>query len=135
SASSLTKHQDRLLELFSAVLFKPSFPQDELDKIKKQTLSGLAAAKDDPNAIASVVKSAVIYGKDHPYGEAATEETVARVEVTDIENYYNTYFKPNIGYLAIVGDITKSDAEKLVKKYFSSWEKGEVPTHEWETVK
>lgn len=135
SASSLTKHQDRLLELFSAVLFKPSFPQDELDKIKKQTISGLAAAKDDPNAIASVVESAVMYGKDHPYGEAATEETVASVEVADIKNYYNTYFKPNIGYLAIVGDITKGDAEKLVKKYFSSWEKGEVPTHEWETVK
>lgn len=134
SASSLTKHQERLLELFSAVLFKPSFPQVELDKIKKQTISGLAAAKDDPSAIASVVESAVIYGKDHPYGEAATEETVATVEVGDIKDYYNTYFKPNIAYLAIVGDITKPEAEKLVKKYFSNWEKGEVPTHEWEAV-
>lgn len=133
-ASSLTKHQERLLELFSAVLFKPSFPQDELDKIKKQRISGLAAAKDDPNSIASVVRSAVMYGKDHPYGETATEETVATVEVADIENYYNTYFKPNIAYLAIVGDITKKEAEKLVKKHFSSWEQGEVPTHEWEAV-
>lgn len=134
SASSLTKHQERLLELFSAVLFEPSFPQVELDKIKKQTISGLAAAKDDPSAIASVVESAVMYGKDHPYGEAATEETVATVEVGDIKDYYSTYFKPNIAYLAIVGDITKPEAEKLVKKYFSNWEKGEVPTYEWEAV-
>ena len=44
------------------------------------------------------------------------------------KNYYNTYFRPNIAYLAIVGDITKDEAEPLIKKYFGSWEKKDVPT-------
>ena len=37
-ASSLTKHTDKILTLFSDVILKPSFPQNEFDKIKTQTL-------------------------------------------------------------------------------------------------
>jgi len=131
SASSLKKHQETLLKLFSDVLFNPSFPKDELDKLKKQSISGLAAEKDDPNSIASKVSNAVLYGKDHPYGEAATDGTVSAITVADIQGYYNTYFRPNIGYLAIVGDINKKEAETLVNKYFANWKKGSVPKHDW----
>lgn len=130
-ASSLTKHQEALLTLFADVLFNPSFPQEELDKLKKQTISVLAAEKDDPNSIGMVVSNAVLYGKDHPYGENATEITVNAIEVADIANYYKSYFRPNIAYMAIVGDITKNEAEALMKKYFGSWEKAAVPTHKW----
>jgi len=130
-ASSLTKHQETLLSLFADVLFNPSFPQEELDKLKKQTVSVLAAEKDDPNSIGMVVSNAVLYGKDHPYGENATEATVNAIEVSDITNYYKSYFRPNIAYMAIVGDITKNEAEVLMKKYFGDWEKAPVPTHEW----
>ena len=135
SASSLKKHQETLFTLFSEVLFNPGFPAAELDKIKKQVISGLATEKDDPKAIAAKVSRAVLYGKSHPYGEIANEETVSAISVADIQNYYNTYFKPNIGYLAIVGDINKKEAEKLVKKHFSAWKKGTVPTHKWEPAK
>lgn len=135
SATSLKKHQETLMKLFSEVLFNPGFPPAELDKIKKQVISGLATEKDDPKAIAAKVSRAVLYGKEHPYGEIANEETVSAISVADIQNYYNTYFKPNIGYLAIVGDINKKEAQALVKKYFSNWKKGTVPTHKWEPAK
>lgn len=133
SASSLKKHNERLLELFSDVLFNSSFSEAELDKAKKQTLSGLAAAKDDPSTILSVVSNAVMYGKDHPYGENATEQTVENIQIQDIHQYYDTYFRPNIGYLAIVGDISVAEAKTLVNKYFANWESREVPKHEWHT--
>ncbi|HLT42881.1 MAG TPA: insulinase family protein, partial [Sphingobacteriaceae bacterium] len=76
SASSLSKHTETLLTLFSDVLFNPSFPTGELDKIKKQYISGLAAGKDDPNNISSRVTNAVLYGKNHPFGELETEVTI-----------------------------------------------------------
>src|SRR5690606_18010525 len=97
----------------------------------KQSISGLAASKDDPQNISARVTNAVLYGKDHPYGELRTEASIGNVEVADIQSYYNTYFKPNIAYLAIVGDITKKEAEKLVKAHFGAWKKGTVPTHVW----
>ncbi|MDG1279579.1 MAG: pitrilysin family protein [Algoriphagus sp.] len=127
-ASSLKKHQDKVLDLMADVLYNPKFPQEELDKLKKQTLTGLAQSKDDPNSISGRLSSALVYGKDHPYGEVETEETVKNVELSDIKSYYETFFKPNVAYLAIVGDMDKAEAEKVVNKYFAKWQKGEVPT-------
>jgi len=125
-ASSLTKHKDKLLELMTDVLFNPAFPEDELEKIRKQTLSGLAANKEDPSAIANNVSSVLVYGKDHPYGELTQEETVENITLADCKNYYQKYFKPNVGYLAVVGDIEMKEAKKLVTEYFSKWEKGDI---------
>lgn len=131
-ASSLKKHQDKVLELMADVLYNPKFPQEELDKLQKQTLTGLATSKDDPNAISGRLSSALVYGKDHPYGESETEQTVKNVQLSDISSYYETFFKPNIAYLAIVGDMDNAEAQKVVEKYFAKWEKGQVPTFTYE---
>ncbi|NOX65942.1 MAG: insulinase family protein, partial [Chlorobi bacterium] len=74
-------------------------------------------------------------GKDHPYGELETEETVSSITLDMCKDYYNTYFHPNIGYMAVVGDITKDEAEELVTKYFSDWEGKDVPTFTYKKVK
>lgn len=127
-ASSLKKHQGKVLELMADVLFNPVFPQGELDKLKKQALTGLAQSKDNPDAISGRLTSALVYGKNHPYGEVSTEATINNVTVEDVKSYYQTYFKPNIAYLAIVGDMDKAEAEVVVKKYFANWKTGKVPT-------
>lgn len=121
-AASLTKHTDNLLNLMTDILYNPTFPEEELEKLRKQTLSGLASQKDDPGAIASNVRSVVLFGKNHPYGELTTEETVNNISIEDCKDFYNKYFTPEIAYLAIVGDIKVKDAKKLVKKHFGQWE-------------
>lgn len=131
-ASGLRRHADKIMDLFADVLLNPSFPEDEFEKLKKQTLSALEASKNDPGAIAGNVENALLYGKDHPYGELTTEETVNAITLQDTKAYYNTYFHPNIAYLAIVGDISKKDAKKLVKKYLDKWEKADVPEHKYD---
>lgn len=131
-ASSLKKHQGKILDLMSDVLFNPVFPEAELDKLKKQTLTGLAQSKDSPDAISQRLSSALVYGKNHPYGEVATESTINNVTIADVKQYYQTYYKPNIAYLAIVGDMDKAEAELVVKKHFGTWKKGEVPTATYE---
>ncbi len=125
-ASSLSKHTEKLLELMTDVLYNPSFEQSELDKLKTQTISGIAADKDDPGTIASNVRGFLLYGKDHPYGEVATEKTVESISIEDCRNYYQTYFKPNNAYLVMVGDITLKEAKKVANKNFSKWVGGEV---------
>ncbi len=130
-ASSLSKHTTKLLDLMSDVLYNPAFLQDEMDKLKTQTLSGLAASKDNPNAIAGNVRRALSYGKQHPYGLFTTEKSVSAITMDDCKNYYNTYFKPNNAYLIIVGDIDLKTAKSISQKYFAKWVAGEVknPTY------
>ncbi len=126
-AAGLKKHNKKILELMSDVVLNSTFKQEELDKIKTQTISGLKAAKNDPNSMSDALSSVILYGKDHPYGELETEESVNSITLDMCEKFYKSYYKPNIAYLAIVGDITKKEAEPLIKQYFGEWEKGEVP--------
>lgn len=134
-ASSLTKHSDLLLELMADVLLNPTFPEKELEKIKKQTLSGLASNKNDPNVISRNVAKALRYGKEHPYGEVTTEATIKNITIDKIKNYYETYFKPNAGHLIIVGDIDAKKAKDRFEKMLGNWQKKKVPTHKYKMPK
>jgi zinc protease len=132
-ATSLKKHTDKLLSVMTDVLYNPSFPQDEFEKIRKRTASGLATNKSDPNAIAANIRTVVNYGKNHPYGEVQTDESIKNIKIDDCKNYINTYFKPNNAYLVIVGDITPTEARIQADKYFSQWKKGEIPVLKYPT--
>ncbi len=126
NGSCLSKHHEAYLEIFSDILLNANFKQEELEKIRTQTLSGLEAEKNEPDAIATRVGGKLVYGLNHPYGESMTEESVKKITLEKCNEFYQTYFKPNIGYLAIVGDITLAEAKPLVEKYLGSWKKGEV---------
>ncbi len=132
-ASSLKKHQTKLLDMMADVLMNADFKQDELDKIKKQTISGITSSKDSPDAISDNVSHALVYGKNHPYGEIATEETVEAITLEKCKAYYSSYFKPNVAYLAVVGDVTMAEIKPLIEKYFGSWTKGDVPINKYKT--
>jgi len=126
NGSCLSKHNEAFLEIVSDILLNPLFKQEELDKIKTQTLSALEADKNDPAAIASRVGNKLVYGTNHPYGEAVSEESVGKITLEGCNEFYQSYFRPNIAYLAIVGDITMAEAKPLVEKYLGQWKKGEV---------
>jgi zinc protease len=125
----LSRHADKLLTLMSDVLLNPAFPEEELKKAKTKAQSGLAQSKDNANAIASNVASILRNSKLHPYGEIMTETTLDKISMAQIKSYYSTYFKPNVSYLVIVGDITKVKAEAFAKQYFGAWKRGDVPKH------
>ncbi|MCB0552855.1 MAG: insulinase family protein [Phaeodactylibacter sp.] len=122
----LTKHQDKLLDIMADVLLHSTFPEEEFTKVQKQRLSELAYQKDNADFIAGNVSEVLRYGKDHPYGEIVTEQSLQNITVERCKAYYATYFKPNIAYLAIVGDVNLEQAKKIAEKYFGKWEKGEV---------
>lgn len=125
-ASVLKKHNTRLLELMSDVLLNPAFDAAELEKIRTQTLSGLEAEKNEPSAISNRVGKLLTYGAGHPYGESMSEKSVKNINIDQCKAFYQGFFRPQIAYLAIVGDITTAEARDLVSKYFSKWEKKDV---------
>ncbi len=131
SASSLKTNFSKVMSLMSDIVLRPSFPAEELEKIRRQELSGLQAAKDNPSAISQNVINRLTYGKDHPYGDIETEQTINNVKLEDIKNYFSTYWKPNNAYLVFVGDITPAEAKLLAEKNFGSWQKGVVPKVEY----
>ncbi len=134
-ATSLTKQQDKLLALMSEMILQPKFTQAELEKLKTQSMSGLATQKDDPQAMSSNMIKSLIYGKGHAYGEVMTESTVKNITLDKCVKYYNTYYKPNAAFMAVVGDVTLEEAKALVTKYFGAWQKGIIPATKYTVPK
>ena len=134
-ASGLSKYTEQLMELMADVTLHPSFPQDEVEKVKTQAISGLKFRKTEPSAVAEVVKRVALYGTTHPYGEIETEETIGRITREKCLETYNTFFKPNHAILAVVGDVHKDAIMTLVEKYFGSWTRGTIPAPTYETPK
>jgi predicted Zn-dependent peptidase len=126
SASSLKNNFPKLFELMSEVVLHPAFNNDELEKVRKQTLSGLESSKDDANTISGNVVKKLVYGAAHPFGELTTSATIKKVTISDVKNFYARYWKPNMGYLVFVGDIEPATAKALAEKNFGNWQKGEI---------
>ena len=126
SVSSLKENFPSLLGLLSEVVLQPALSTEELEKIRKQVLSGIESSKDDPDAISGNVVKKLVYGATHPYGEMMTTKTVNQVAIADVKSFLNTYWVPNVAYLIFVGDIEPATAKALAEKSFGNWKKGTV---------
>lgn len=125
--AGLKKNQNKVMELLSDIIMNSDFKQDELDKLKTQALSGLETSKTDPDAMMDNVSKVLNFTTNHPYGEVETETSIGNITLDRCKKYYETYFRPNVAYMAIVGDITAAEVKPLVAKYFGAWVKKEVP--------
>ena len=126
-ASSLSKHTGDLLRIVSDAILYPTFPEEELEKVKKQVSSGLANTPTSPGEIAGNLVSATNFGSLHPYGEVMTEETLENISRQDLVEYHKTYFRPNAAYLIVVGDITPDEAYAKANAHFGKWYRGDIP--------
>jgi predicted Zn-dependent peptidase len=127
AARGLAREKERILELVSDIAMNTAISPDDVERIKSQTISQLQDRRNDADAMLNNVAAALNYGPSHPFGEIITEKTVARVRTEDCTNYYTTYFRPNVAYLSIVGDVTVEQLKPLVEKYFGKWQRAEVP--------
>ena len=122
----LVQHSETLLDLMSDLLMNPTFPEEELEKERKQMLSGFASSATDANQISGRLSRAMTYGLKHPYGESSNEKTVEAITRKDLMAHYASVWKPNVAYLVIVGDITPTDARAQAEQYFGDWRPNEV---------
>ena len=81
------------------------------------------------DAIASRVSSALSYGKNHPYGEFTTQESLENVTFEDVVEYHKTYYIPNNAYLVVVGDVTAKGIKPVLKEKFEGWKKVKLPVN------
>lgn len=62
--------------------------------------------------------------KNHPYGTQTvlgTQEQLKNPSITNIKNYYNTYYVPNNIAVCLSGDFNPKEALALIKKHFGDW--------------
>jgi len=122
-ASSLTKHNDRILELMADAIINPLLTVEEFDKTKDQLIESLKADEKSIDAIGSRVGNALSYGKNHVYGEFITEETLNKISYEDVIDFHKKYTYPNSAYIVVIGDVNYKEVKKSITEKFSVWKK------------
>ena len=130
-ASTITKYKDDVMAMMADIVLNARFPEEEFEKVKKETIDNLQGELNNPDAIAARVRRATVYGPNHPYGELNTEESLGNVDLDVVKAYYDSYFVPNRSYLIMVGDLNRAEAERMAREHFSDWEAKEVAVPEF----
>jgi len=114
------------LDLIADVVLHPSFPADEIERWRAQTLNGLQIQQQDPRYLAGAVFARAVFG-DHPYGlpDSGTPESVRGITRDDLVAFHRAHYVPNGAILAVVGDIKAADAFARVEKAFGGWARGQ----------
>ncbi|MFH1335107.1 MAG: pitrilysin family protein [Candidatus Zixiibacteriota bacterium] len=122
SSRVLAKYFDTGLGLLSDIMLNPTFQEEEIDRLKKQTLASIKQQKDDPGNVAGEKFREFVFG-DNSYGlpTEGTEESITTLTRDDIVNFHKKYYVPSNAVLAVVGDVKNADVIKKVKAKFSSW--------------
>lgn len=121
SASSLKRYFPRVMELMADGALNPVFSEEDFKAEKDKLIEGIKSNQKSASAIANQVSRGLAYGKDHPFGQITTIESVESITLDDVKNMYRNYYVPSNAYMVVVGDIKKRKAKKLVKKHFKKW--------------
>ena len=129
SASSLARTFPQMLTLLADIVRHPDFPAEEVERQRASRLGQLVQQREEPNAIASVVTAAALYGASHPYGyaELGTEASNRSMSADDMRGFWATHVVPNNAALVVSGRITAAELRPLVDKAFGDWRRGTSP--------
>jgi len=102
----------RAAQLAARQLGEPAYPAAIWQRDRERMAAAIREANTRPATIAGRAFGRAVYG-DHPYGREVTEETLARIAVTDMQALHARLLAPCRAKVSIVGAVTRAQAETL----------------------
>jgi len=128
SLSVLSDSTDMAFDLVSDMTIRPAFAPAEIERQRKQIISGLQVAQEDASYVADMaIQRLVFAGTPYSHPEDGTLDSARRIAALDLHAFHRRYYQPQNCILAVVGDIRAADAEALTEKYFSGWKPSGEP--------
>ena len=94
-ANTLSKYSTQVISLMADAVVNPKFSAEEVNKSKERTIEGLKTKEKDAGEIARRVDNALTYGKNTALGEFVTEESINRIQLKDVQDFYKKYYAPD----------------------------------------
>jgi zinc protease len=129
SSDALTKHWERALDIMADVVRNPTFPENEVERVRKERLTDLRRIKDDANAIADRVEIGLLYGRQTPQGHPISgwEESVAAMGLGELVEAHAKAMLYNRPTFMAVGDFDAQTLARQLEGAFSGWQAANVP--------
>ena len=130
STETLSKHWDTALELMADVARNPTFPEHEVERVRREHLTDIRRSKDDPNFVAERIMPGLVFGPDSRYGHPSigTEGSVAAFTRSDLETHFRANFGPSRSNLVVVGDVSLDEVVEQAEKVFGTWAEAAAET-------
>jgi len=122
--SSFSKNLDATLVLLEEKLFRPAFKEEDLKRVKKQIIEGINSQEKNASYVAQTKFQNILYGKTIE-GLEASEKTIKKIKIKNIQSYYDNYYSPLVSKIIIVGDISQ---DEIISKlsFLNNWKKKEI---------
>ena len=131
SLQTLSDKFEKSLEIFSKVLLKPSFKEQDFNREKQKLITRILQSKDEPEYLADQIFDRIIFGKQNSYSFPVSgyQETVKSITLAEVKECYKKLFSPLNSILIVVGNIKLSELINHLNTYLSKWtyNKIEVP--------
>ncbi|MEM1243289.1 MAG: pitrilysin family protein [Pseudomonadota bacterium] len=116
SLRSLTKAEvlQPALKLFTTLLSKPTFPQKAFARTQRILADAIQAKLQSPGTIATDNFFKLIY-QNYPYAHPVigTTDSIAKITAQQLKAFHQRYYVAKNATLAIVGDITREQAQAI----------------------
>jgi zinc protease len=103
---------DKAVALAAREIGEPAFPDDIWQRERQRIDAAIKEANTKPGTIAGRNFAQSVYGA-HPYGQEATEATLARIDVAAMRQRYEQLIVPCRAKLTIVGAVTRAQADTI----------------------
>ena len=111
------------------VLRNPTFPEDQFERLRGETLTYLNYNLQNTRYLASRGFAETLYPEGHPlyYSSNGSLESVRAVSVDDVRGFHQEYYGPEDMIIVVVGNVTAADAVDAVRAQFGDWANDDQP--------
>ncbi|HYT68019.1 MAG TPA: pitrilysin family protein [Vicinamibacterales bacterium] len=132
SCTCLVEDFHDVLTVLADVAKNPTFPEDEIEKRRAETITAIRQDHDNTGVRAAEALQMLLYGERHPYGRPAkgTIATVERFTRADLVEHHAKHFAPATLAIVVVGDVRAGEAASAVHTAFAGWDNAPAPSRE-----
>ncbi len=128
SVSVLRDHAETALSLLADVVGHPTFPQVEINKLKRRENDRLQQSRNDPGWLTRRAFYEGVYGAAHPYGRIdTTADVLRRLTRLDLVNFHRARFVAGNMFLTAVGDVQPAAFDALLGRTLGTLRRGTAP--------
>jgi predicted Zn-dependent peptidase len=122
----LASHLPAALDLLSDVTLRPTFPDSEIDRLRKRWLGSIQMEKNSPPVMEQNAVAAAVFGRAHPYGHSlrGKAEDAEKLTRTEVEQAWKRAFQPRTTTIVVAGDVSSDALRTLLEARFGAWKGG-----------
>jgi zinc protease len=115
----LSKHIEKVMELCREILFRPVFPEPELNSLMRKRLRWYMVNREKVQNLAMDNFFESLFGKNHPYGYQVHEQDFEKITPYLLADFHNKYYTPENMTIIISGKIHDKTTDHL-NSYFGN---------------